>query len=189
MWQHCSHMCLDVVTLNEYLFISDWAMIKSSDAHLLSRSTNLKTICWTVSSKRSGKRHHLMHTTVYITPSCHNVIVTLKLACLPLLYLAYIDKHATQSKSCHRGFNITFHSCLCLYNLRLHLETMPTHDFACEHMSEITYAFRTSQFMCFSRKGEFACQLHDEVSSFRFGFVDFFEHYINALMAARSNML
>jgi len=31
--------------------------------------------------------------------------------------------------------------------------------------------------MRFFRKGEFACQLHDEVSSFRFGLGDFFEQY------------
>jgi len=42
--------------------------------------------------------------------------------------------------------NFSLVSCLCLHNLRLHLETMPTHNFTCEHMSEKQMCFSHTLF-------------------------------------------
>jgi len=83
------------------------------------------------------------------------------------------------SAKAHNGaMNFSLVSCLCLHNLRLFVETIPTHIIS--HVNrclKITCAIRTRYFICFFRKGEFACQLQDEFSSFRFGLVDFFEQY------------
>jgi len=72
MWTHattCSHMCLDVVTFNEYIFICDWAMIQSSDAHELSHFTNVRIIYRTVSIVA---HEHKYRSLVNVISDAHN---------------------------------------------------------------------------------------------------------------------